>query len=331
VNRPVVNSVHLLLALALACAPREVARQDTTPPAPPTKALPAGEGMLPVDAGTIWYKVSGAASTGTPVILIHGGPGFSSYYFKPLEAISDDRPVVRYDQSGSGKSGKLTDTTKFTIDHFVRELDSLRAHLGYDRVHLLGHSWGTIVALEYFKLHPEHVASLTLASAFIDLPAWTRNGRRFIRTLSDSSRRAIASRESDGHFDAPDYQAAMGEYYGKYLVRHPVIADQDSTFANMNDALYNYMQGPSEFTIVGTLQRYDGTPYLKNVHVPLLYTVGEFDEADPPTIKRFAAMTPGARVEVIPNSAHLTMWDNGPVMTRVVRDFLRGADSAVKR
>ena len=69
--------------------------------------------------------------------------------------------VVRYDQLGGGKSDRITDTTLFTIAHFVRELDLLRAHLGYSKVHLLGHSWGTILALEYYRAHPEHVASLT--------------------------------------------------------------------------------------------------------------------------------------------------------------------------
>jgi hypothetical protein len=64
--------------------------------------------------------------------LLHGGPGFNSYYLKPLEALGDQRTVIRYDQLGAGKSGPMTDTTKMTIAHFVAELDSLRSHLGYD-------------------------------------------------------------------------------------------------------------------------------------------------------------------------------------------------------
>ena len=59
----------------------------------------------------------------------------------------------------------MTDTSLMTIPHFVRELDSLRAALRYDRIHLLGHSWGTILAFEYYRAHPEHVVSLTLGSA----------------------------------------------------------------------------------------------------------------------------------------------------------------------
>src|SRR4051812_23775283 len=203
-----------LLPAICACAARDsVTHDSTTPDSARTRAtntpaaLPAGEAELAVPGGQLWYKVSGTGS-GTPVILIHGGPGFSSYYFKPLEALGDDRHVVRYDQVGSGKSGPLTDTSMFNIAHFVNELDSLRAHLGYDRVYLLGHSWGTIVALEYYRAHPEHVAGMVMGSAFIDLPAWTRNGRRFIKALPDSMQRAIAKHEADKNYDAPDYQAA---------------------------------------------------------------------------------------------------------------------------
>lgn len=269
-------------------------------PAAPA-ALPPGEAYLSVPDGRIWYKVSGAGA-GTPVILLHGGPGYSSFYLKPFEALADERPVVRYDQLGGGKSDRITDTTLFTVDHFVRELDSLRAH-------------------------PEHVASLTLASAALDIPAWEHNARRLVGTLSDSAQRAIRTREKQGRFDAPDYQAALEEFYGKYVWRRPVQADLDSMMSTVNEAIYNYMQGPSEFTITGTLKSYDGTPRLKDIAVPTLYTVGEFDEADPPTIERFARTTPGARVVVLPGAAHLTPWDAPEERIRTVGAFLRAADS----
>ena len=87
------------------------------------------------------------------------------------------------------------------------------------------------------------------------------------------------------------------------------------------------MQGPSEFTITGTLKQYDATPFLKSVKVPVLFTVGEFDEADPPTVKRQAQMTPGAKYAVISNAAHIVEWDNPEETNRVVRDFLKSVDS----
>jgi proline iminopeptidase len=313
----------------IACTPSDNApgRKVVAPAAPAAvPALAAGEAYLNVPGGRIWYRKTGSAD-GTPVILLHGGPGYSSYYLKPLEALGSDRPLVRYDQLGGGKSDRISDTTLFTIDHFVRELDSLRAALGYDKVHLLGHSWGTILALEYYRAHPERVVSLTLASAALDIPTWERNARRLVRTLSDSAQKAIAAREAEKKFDAPDYQHALEEFYGRYVWRHPVEADLDSMLKTVNESMYNYMQGPSEFTITGTLKAYNATPFLRSVKVPTLFTVGEFDEADAPTIRRQAGITPGAKVQVIPGAAHLTTWDNPEVMLKVVRDFLASVDT----
>jgi proline iminopeptidase len=283
-------------------------------------------GYLQVPGGRIWYQQSGSGA-GTPAILLHGGPGFPSHYLKPLEALGDDRPVIRYDQLGAGRSGATTDTTLFTIEHFVSELDSLRAALGYETVHIVGHSWGTILGFEYYRAHPEHVTSLTLASAALEIPVWLANTRRMVATLSDSAQEAIRTREASGEFEAPDYQAAIEEFYGQYVFRRPLQPDLDSAMAGFNQTLYRYMWGPSEFTATGTLKTYDATPLLGSIGVPTLYTVGEFDEADPETIRRHAAMTPGARFELIPDAAHVTTWDNPDGTVRVIRDFLRAVDA----
>jgi proline iminopeptidase len=278
-----------------------------------------------VDGGHIWYRKSGTA-TGAPAILVHGGPGFGSYYMKALEALSDHRQVVRYDQLGAGRSDRLTDRTKMTIEHFVRELESLRAHLGYSRFHLIGHSWGTILGFEYYRAHPEHVASLTLAGAVLDAPAYEPYAKSLIATLSDSAQRAIRTREAEQKYDAPDYQAALEEFYGKYVWRRPNQTELDSTLKTVNEQIYNYMWGPSEFTVTGTLKTYDATPHLKDVNVPTLYMAGEFDEVGPDLVRGFANRTPGARFFLIPNSAHLFEWDNPDASIHEIREFLRGVD-----
>ena len=316
----------VLLGAVTGCGERDGKTTDTLGAAIAAPALASGENRLTVPDGNIWYKISGTGS-GAPVILLHGGPGFSSVYMKSLEALGDDRPVVRYDQLGSGKSDRMSDTSKFNIAHFVGQLESLRAHLGYERMHLLGHSWGTILAVEYYKAHPERVISLTLGSSALEIPAWERNARRLVTTLSDSAQRAIRVREAEGKFDAPDYQAALMEFYGKYVWQRPVQADLDSLLSSANQDIYMYMQGPSEFTITGTLRRYDATPDLKNIKVPTLFAVGEVDEADVPTVRRHAAMVPNARVVVIPNAAHITTWDNPDALNAAVREFLREVDA----
>lgn len=310
----------LLTILLAACGGGEKTA-DQTPVKPAAR-----EEKLPVPGGNIWYRVV-QGGKGVPVILLHGGPGYSSFYLKSLEALSSDRTVVRYDQLGGGKSDHITDTTMFNIPHFVAELDSLRSHLGFPKVHLVGHSWGTILAIEYYRAHPDHVASLVLASPALDIPQWERNAKRLLTTLPDSAQRAVQASEKSHKYDDPAYQAALMDFYGRYVWRHPVQAELDSVLATVNEGIYNYMQGPSEFTITGTLKQYNSTDLLPSVKVPLLYTVGEFDEADTATVYRFASLTPGAQTRVIPGAAHLTTWDNPEVMLRSVQVFLRKADN----
>jgi proline iminopeptidase len=246
---------------------------------------------------------------------------------KPLEALGDDRPVIRYDQLGSGKSGTTTDTTLFMVSHFVDQLDALREHLGLDRFHVYGHSWGTMLAVEYYRAHPERVVSLTLGSAALHSRAWEEHARTLLATLPDSMIRAVEVREAEQNYDAVDYQAAMNEFYNRYVWRRPVAADLDSLMNTYNAAIYQYMWGPSEFTVTGTLRNFDARPFLPSIDVPVLYTVGEFDEASPETIRAFAAMTPGARVVVIPGAAHMTAWDNPVADIGAVRAFLREVDA----
>lgn len=322
------TSTFLILAVtAIACGGEKAPPPQSSEPAGPT--LPAGESYLKVPGGKIWYKVSGSGSA-TPAILLHGGPGYGSFYMKPMEALSDERPVVRYDQLGGGKSDATTDTTLFNIPHFVAELDSLRAALGYARFHVIGHSWGTILGLEYYRAHPDHVASLTLMSAALDIPAWEKHANELVTTLSDSAQRAIKATDVSGKYDSKEYQAADGEFMSKYVFLRPPAADLDSTMTTVGMPLYLYMQGPSEFTIVGTLKMYNATQYLREVKVPTLFTVGSVDEANPATIKKHAAMTPGATVVVIPDAAHITMWDNPQASVLAVRNFLKRVDEGTK-
>ncbi len=324
---PLVRFLPGLALAALACSGEKGPEPQVAEPA--LAALPAGEAYLPVQGGKIWYKVSGSGAA-TPVILLHGGPGYSSFYMKPLEALSDERPVVRYDQLGGGKADASSDTLLFTIERYVGELEALRASLGYDKIHVVGHSWGTILGLEYYRAHPDRVVSLTLMSAALDIPAWEKHARELVTTLSDSAQKAIAAAEAAKKYDTKEYEAANSEFIARYVVQRPVQADFDSTFATIGMPVYMYMQGPSEYTIIGTLKRYDATPFLREVKVPTLFTVGSVDEANPVTIRKHTAMTPGATVVVIPDAAHLTMWDNPDGTLQPVRDFLRRVDAGKK-
>ena len=292
-----------------------------------SRGVAVRQGMIDVPGGRVWYRIVGSG-TKTPLLLLHGGPGAPSYYLKPLAALADERPVVFYDQLGCGHSPAPADSSLWTIDRFVRELAAVRQALHLEQVHILGTSWGTILALEYMKTHPSGVESIVMASPALDIHQWSADAESLKSTLPDSTQRVIADAEKRGATDSPAYQAAMMEYYQRYVARRqPWSPDIDSTFAQLGQSVYTTMDGPSEFTLTGTLHDYDGTAFLSRLSLPVLYTCGEFDEALPRTVAAFARATPGAEMRIFPGAAHVTMHDDSANSVAAVRDFLRRADA----
>jgi len=314
---------HVLLALipALAlfgCTPKPAGLTPRT-------------GMIDVPGGKVWYQVVGHG-TKTPLLVLHGGPGVPHDYLLPLAALADERPVVFYDQLGCGRSPAPADSALWTIDRFVAELAAVRAALGLTRVHLLGSSWGTILAVESMKRHPEGVESLVLASPALDIPQWAVDAESLKATLPDSTRKVIDDAEAHHTTDTPAYQAAMMDYYHRYVSRRqPWSPDLDSAFAHMGVPVYTTMDGPSEFTVTGTLHDYNARAYLPQLKLPVLYTTGEFDEALPRTVASFARATPGAEMRIFANAGHVTMEDDSTEYVAVVRDFLDRADARAGR
>jgi len=303
-----------VLTFALAAVVAGCGRQRLTP----------GEGFVQVPGGRIWYRVVGEGP-GIPLVVLHGGPGAPSYYLASLARLAAERPVIFYDQLGAGRSDQPTDTTLWRIDRFMAELDSLRAHLGLREIHLLGHSWGSMLATDYLLARPAGVRSAILASPALSTARWELDADSLIATLPDSIQQAIATHEAAGTFTAPAYQAAVNEFYRRYLTRRggPEV---DSTFARFGAGVYSYMWGPSEFTATGTLRSYDRTSRLRELRLPVLYTAGEFDEARPSTVRYYQSLTPGAQFALIPGSAHLTTVDAPEAFADTVSRFLRSVE-----
>src|SRR5712691_6871079 len=106
------------------------------------------EGYVDVPGGRVWYMGQGSGD-GVPVLILHGGPGAASYYMQPLaDRLAAHRPAIVYDQLGCGRSDIPDDTSLWTVDRSVAEVDAVRAALGLDRCHLLGQSWGGWLAIE---------------------------------------------------------------------------------------------------------------------------------------------------------------------------------------
>ena len=288
-----------------------------------SKDLKPGTGYIDVPGGKVWYQVVGTGHR-TPLLVLHGGPGGSSYYLKPLGALGDDRPVIFYDQLGGGRSDKPSDTTLWKMERFVDEVTAVRNALGLRRVHILGHSFGTLILADYLKTKPKGVRSVIFASPVLDVPGYIEDVKGLLQQMPDSTQRIITEAEKNGTTDSPAYQAAMMTFYQRHLARKlPWSADVDSTISQLNPGPYVYMQGPSEFTINGTLKSYDATASLREIPVPTLFVSGQYDEVVPSRVRKFQELAPGSDREVIANAAHFMMQDQPAAFVSTVRDWLR--------
>ncbi len=289
--------------------------------------LQPGEGYVNVPGGRVWYRIVGGG-TRTPLLVLHGGPGAPSYYLNPLAKLGDERPVVFYDQLGAGRADKPADVTLWRVERFVEELAELRRALRLEQVHILGHSWGTMLATDYMLTKPAGVRSLILASPALSVSRWLKDAETLKRTLPESVQDAIARHESAGTFNSPEYQSAMMEYYKRYLCRRdPWPDDVNKTFAELGQSVYGTMWGPSEFTATGSLRSYERAEQLKILNLPVLFTAGRYDEATPATTEYYRSLVPGARLRIFENSAHLTMQDEPDAYVEAIREFLHEVES----
>lgn len=153
------------------------------------------------------------------MLTIHGGPGVPHNYLETLEILEDERPVVFYDQLGCGKSERPSDTSLWRIERFVEEIELLRSELTYPESHLLGQSWGTILACEYALKYPQTVRSMVLSGPAMSISRFESDARGLMETLSVESKEAINRAEKSGNFNREDYQEAVSEFYGKFVCR----------------------------------------------------------------------------------------------------------------
>ena len=127
------------------------------------------EGTIRVDGYQVWYRCVGRG--GIPLLLLHGGPGAGHDYLEPLAALAADRLLVFYDQLGCGRSDQPNDRSLWRLERSVAEVDTVRRALHLEQLHLLGHSWGGWLAIEYLLTHPPGVVSVVLASTSSSIPS----------------------------------------------------------------------------------------------------------------------------------------------------------------
>ncbi len=288
------------------------------------------EGQIAVTGGRVWYRMVGEESAGTPLLVLHGGPGFSHDYLQPLEQLARDRPVIFYDQLGSGRSDRPSDSSLWRLERFVEELGQVREALDLDPVHILGSSWGSMLATEYMLTHPDPagVQSLVFTGPALSAPRWEEDVRGLLSGLSPESRRIIRECEEAEQYDSEEYEEAMMEFNQKHVCRVDPWPDYVMrSFELMSEEVYGQMWGPSEFTITGTLRDFDRVDQLHRIEVPVLFICGRHDEATPETCDIYHRSLPGSEFHVVEDASHMQHVEQPEQFMELVENFLRRAES----
>ncbi|PIA94664.1 L-amino acid amidase [Cercospora beticola] len=292
------------------------------------------------EKGTTIYRIWGQLSpSATPLICLHGGPGMLHNYILPISLIATDYgiPVIMYDQLGCGDNTHLQhhkgDTSFFTFDLHIGELENLKQHLQIKNFYLLGQSCGGMEAIQYAVDHqPAGLQKLIVSNSPAAMPTWSKvcNGLR--AALPKSVQDALDKHEKEGTTDSKEYEDATIAFYKRHLCRvDPFPPEIEASLAGVaeDNTVYATMNGPSEFTVVGTVKDWDYTEKLKLITsetVPggVLLINGYFDEAQDevvwPYFNNIAART---KWVTFPLSSHTPFLEETESYMKVLGDFLQ--------
>ena len=288
---------------------------------------PIREGYVEAGKGVqLYYRVLG--SGGPPVVLIHGGPGFTSDYLADdLATMARNHSLFVYDQRGIGRSTLVSDSTALAAQRYVEDLEAIRKHLGLQRLTLLGHSWGVAPAALYAMQYPERVSRMILVGA---IPA---EGRELVSAFQkmaaarDSATLRRMSELSRIRQRNPDDLTACREYYQLWF--RPFFANRDAerrmkgnVCAGSSASLKN-KRNVDRFTFA-SLGSWDWLTSLSRTDVPTLIIQGELDPLPIESARKWAAAMPNARLLELKGIGHFPYVEAPEAFFAAVDQFLRG-------
>jgi len=291
-------------------------------------AMKAREGYVDFRGYRTWYRFVGDLNSPvTPLLALHGGPGSTHNYFGPLEGLATELPVVLYDQIGCGKSERPNDI-EWSVDVFRDEVAAVREHLGLERVHLLGTSWGGMLAQEHVLSGAIGVVSLILSSTLANLALWNEEQLKLRNALPPDVVEVLERHEAAGTFEDPEYEEAMGVYFDRHFYRGPQPRPELEAMAKGRAPdVYRAMQGPNEWTTTGALKGWDTRDRLHEIDVPTLVIRGRYDMCTEPIAVELVNGIRGAREVVLENSSHTPVLEETERYLRIVGEFTREAEN----
>jgi L-proline amide hydrolase len=301
---------------------------------PRARTLPSRpvDGYLERNGHRTWYRVVGDLGDGAPlapVVLCHGGPGATHDYLEPIVQLHrSGRACVLYDQLGNGRSDHLpdADASFWTAELFERELTALTEHLGIDgRYHVIGQSWGGMLALMHAIERPPGLVGVVAADSPASIAAFVGGCNELLDTLDPQVRDTIRAGERSGETSTPEFQAAVMEFYTRFVCRvdpWPDFVVRSFEAMETDPTVYGTMNGPTEFTVVGTIKDWDITDRLGEIEVPVLLVSGAHDEVRPHVVQAVHERLRDSRWELFEDSSHMPHVEEPQRFLRVVEAFL---------
>ncbi len=284
----------------------------------------------------VWTKRVGN-NPSMKLLLLHGGPGGTHEVFDCFDGYfpSEGIEYIYYDQLGSYFSDQPSDTTLWTIERFVDEVEQVRVALGLnkDNFYILGQSWGGVLAMEYAFKHQDKIKGLIISNMMASGPDYTRYVKEELGPQMDPAVLAeVMDIEARGDFSSPRYmELLMDHFYTEHLLRMPVDKWPQSVnlaFRHMNPEVYVYMQGPSEFGLVGdvVLKDWDVSQQLSGITVPTLVIGATHDTMDPEYMKWMSGEVSNGRFLLCPKGSHLSQYDDQKTYIGGVIQFMKDVD-----
>ena len=279
----------------------------------------AGIKMIPIETPVgkfnVWTKTIGN-NPRIKVLLLHGGPAMTHEYMECFESFfpREGFEMIEYDQLGSFYSDQPKDSSLWTTDRFVEEVEQVRKALGLnkDNFYLLGNSWGGLLAMEFALKYQDNLKGLIICNMMSSIPDYEKYNNVLRSQMRKSLVDSLQAYEDKGLYKDPTYQQLVfTEYYTQHLCRlNPFPDGVNRAFNHVNETIYVMMQGPSEFGIAGRLAKWDRKADLPSITVPTLTIGAKFDTMDPAHMKWMAGEVKQGRYLHCPEGSHLSMWDD---------------------
>lgn len=282
----------------------------------------------PVGKFNVWTQRFGN-NPKIKILLLHGGPAMTHEYMECFELpfLKEGYEFYQYDQLGSYYSDQPTDSSLWTIERFVDEVEQVRKAIGADSTNfiLLGNSWGGILAMEYALKHQHHLKALIISNMMASAPEYGKYAQEVLgpqmdRTVLSEIRQLEAARD----FSNPRYmELLIPNYYRKHICRLDEWPDGlNRAIKHVNATVYSLMQGPSEFGISGRLASWEVRSRLPEIRVPTLMIGAKYDTMDPAAMEAQSKLVKNGQYLFCPNGSHLAMWDDHEIFMKGVIEFI---------